>query len=104
MELGRFVFAGLAVSVAGLGAAGETVFVRPGPCAADQTYLLAGNSGAIIRVEAPSGNKPERRVIVYRDRSDAGWASRSLLGRFDLKLDDQGVTIINSGNFCRSTK
>ena len=98
METGRIVIAALSFSVAGLGAFGQPVLVRPGPCAAPQTYLLAANSAAIIRVESE-----EQGVIVYREQR-RGWASRRLLQRFDLSLDAAGPAITNSGKFCRGTQ
>lgn len=98
MEPGRILIAGAAFSVAAAGAAGDTLFVRPGPCAAPQTYFLAANSAAIIRVEEAQG---DAGVIVYRRQPDRGWASKRLLRRFDLRLDETGTTIVNSGKFCR---
>lgn len=100
MEAGRIIMGAICFSVAGLGAAGETVFVRPGPCAAPQTFLLAGNAAAIVRIDG-RGDRAEHGVIVYRRQQERGWASRRLLGRFDLSLDEAGPTIINSGKFCR---
>ena len=99
MEAGRIIIAGISFAVAGLGAVGDVVFTRPGPCAAQETYLLASNSAAMIRVEAE-----EEGVIVYRQQERHGWASKRLLQRFDLRLDEMGATIINSGQFCRGTQ
>ena len=65
------------------------------------TYLLAANSGALIRVESESGKDPNSNVIVFRPQKTHGWASQRLLMRFDLKLDDQGRRIVNSGEFCK---
>ncbi|PQA85402.1 hypothetical protein [Hyphococcus luteus] len=105
MEAGRIILAGISFSVAGLGAAGDVVFTRPGPCAAQETYLLAANSAALIRVEAPEDGAANEGVIYYRKPDDRrGWASRRLLQRFDLSLEEAGVTIINSGEFCRGTQ
>ena len=101
MEAPRIIVATIGFAVAAAGAAGETLFIRPGPCAAQETYLLAGNSGAIIRVEAPKAQADGERVIVYRRRENEGWASQRLLKRFDLRLDEFGTTIVNSGQFCR---
>ena len=98
------IIAGLAFSAAAAGAAGETIFVRPGPCAARETFLLAANSGAIIQVDDETPEKAETSVIVYRPRDREGWASRRLLGRFDLRIEPDGVTIINSGRFCRERR
>ncbi|WDI31022.1 hypothetical protein PUV54_13775 [Hyphococcus flavus] len=95
------VIAGIAFSVAAAGAAGDTLFIRPGPCQADQTYLLAANSGAIIQVNADTPERPETSVIVFRKRDRQGWASQRLLKRFDLRVEPDGVSIINSGAFCR---
>ena len=99
MEAGRIIIAGISFSVAGLGAAGDVVFVRPGPCAAQETYLLAANSAALIRVE-----DGEEGVIVFRSQERQGWASKRLLERYDLRLDEAGTTIVNSGEFCRGTQ
>ncbi len=99
MEAGRIIIAAISFSVAGLGAIGQPLLVRPGPCAAPETYLLAANSAAIIRVEAP-----EPGVIVFREQDRQGWASRRLLRRFDLRVEQDGVTIVNSGEFCRGTQ
>ncbi len=95
------LIAGISFAIAGLGAAGDVVFVRPGPCAAQEIYLLAGNSAALIRVEAARDGGRNDPVIMYRkpDRRQ-GWASRRLLERFDLRLED-GPVIVNSGQFCR---
>lgn len=102
MELGRIVIAGLAFSVAAAGAAGEVLFIRPGPCAASETYLLAANSGAIIRVEtAADAEQSGGPVIFYRKSNLGGWASQHLLRRFDLQIDEHGTTVVNSGSFCR---
>ncbi len=101
MEAPRIIVATLGFAVAAAGAAGETLFIRPGPCAAQETYLLAGNSGAIIRVEAAKADDEGERVIVYRRQPRQGWASQRVLKRFDLKLDELGTTIVNSGQFCR---
>ncbi len=99
MEAGRIALAIISFSVAGAGALGDTLFVRPGPCAAEETFLLAVNSAAIIR--RPSS---EQGVIVFREQKDRGWASRHLLRRFDLSVNDAGATIVNSGEFCRSVQ
>ena len=74
MEAGRIILAGISFAVAGLGAVWDVVIVRPGPCAAQQTYLLANNSAAIIRVEADAVSDTDG-VIVYREQAE-GWASR----------------------------
>ncbi len=98
------VIAGIAFSVAAAGAAGETLFIRPGPCAAQQTYLLAANSGAIIQVDDETPDRADTSVIVYRKRDRQGWASQRLLRRFDLRVEAAGATIINSGEFCRERR
>ncbi len=102
MEAGRIILAGISFAVAGLGAAWDVVVVRPGPCPAEATYLLAGNSAAIIRVEAEAASVSDG-VIVYREQSE-GWASRRLLNRFDLRVEEAGSTIVNSGEFCRRSQ
>jgi len=106
MEAVRVLMAGGAISAAALGAANSLTnppeIIRPGPCAGEETYLLAGNSGAIIRITR-SGPE-EDRVIVFREQPSKGWASRRLLRRFDLKLDEAGPDIVNSGRFCRGAQ
>ena len=98
------VIAGIAFSVAAAGAVGDTLFVRPGPCAAQQTFLLAANSGAIIQVDRETPEKPETSIIVYRRGDREGWASRRLLKRFDLRVKPDGMIIMNSGAFCREKR
>lgn len=113
MEVGRIIFAGIAFSTAAAGAVGQMragpILMRPGPCAAHNTYLLAANSGAIIQIR-PDTTGAQNRSIVFRQREQAaGWASQRLLQRFDLEIAPQaspdavegGVKIINSGQFCR---
>ncbi len=103
MEAGRIIIAGISFAVAGVGAAWDVVIVRPGPCAAAETYLLAGNSAAIIRVEEDAIAETDG-VIVYREQPRKGWASRKILARFDLRLDEAGTTILNSGEYCRGSQ
>ncbi|WP_425408822.1 hypothetical protein [Hyphococcus sp.] len=95
------IIAGIAFSIAAAGAAGDMIVLRPGPCAAQQTFLLAQNSGAIVRVDNETPENPDTSVIVYRRQDRAGWASRRLLRRFDLHLTPGGARIVNSGEFCR---
>ena len=98
------IIAGISFAIAGLGAAGDVVFTRPGPCAAKETYFLAENSAALIRVEELRNGASGDPVIVYRrpkPRDERGWASRRLLGHFDLSLGDGAPVIVNSGTFCR---
>lgn len=105
----RAQFALLAFSAAGLCAYGALAgpgtgdgkisIVRPGPCAAQSAYLLAEHSGALIH--APIGRPAlQDHIIVFRDQPSKGWASRRLLQRFDLNLEEEGVRIVNSGAFC----
>ncbi len=82
-------------------AAAETTILRPGPCATPQpSYLLAANSGALIRFEPDAPAALGNHVIVFRPKPTTGWASQRLLMRFDLKLDEKGVRIFNSGAVC----
>ncbi|GJL95431.1 MAG: hypothetical protein DHS20C05_18360 [Hyphococcus sp.] len=93
--------AGALFSPASLYAA-EATIVRPGPCSAQAaSYLLAGNSAAIVRIgpEQAAGTS-DPIIIVFRPQQTRGWASQRLLSRFDLKLDESGGRIINSGAFC----
>ncbi len=90
-------------SAAGIGAGlarAKTIIVRPGPCAAQTTYFLAGNSGALIRTDGDAVGSFENHVIVFRRNQTRGWASRHVLKRFDLKLNEKGARILNSGAFC----
>ena len=93
-----------AVAAGGLAAGAAlagTIIVRPGPCASPEVYLLAGNSGALVRLEPGGGDRPGEHVIVYRrEETQRGWASRRLLDRFDLKIGEEDVLIVNSGAFC----
>ncbi len=93
------------VSFSAASEAAEPTIVRPGPCSEQaSSYLLAGNSAAIIRIGP--GNTAETSdpiIIVFRPQQIRGWASQRLLSRFDLKLDDSGARIINSGAFCTET-
>jgi len=100
METGRAVLSVLGLTLASASAAAETVVVRPGPCAAKTTFLLASNSGALVRAnsEFPAGYGDH--IIVFRYQPTDGWASHRLLRRFDLQLDDGGTRISNSGAFC----
>ncbi len=103
MGRGSFFFATiLAVFASALAypAHAETAIIRPGPCAAQSTYLLAANSGALIRVERAGAGDRSDQIIVFRHNPIRGWASQRLLRRFDLKLDDNGGRIFNSGAFC----
>ena len=85
-------------------ASAETMIVRPGPCAGQSTYLLAGNAGALVRADGEDSGNLENHVIVFRRRPTRGWASQRLLKRFDLKLNDNGARVLNSGAFCIGTK
>lgn len=82
---------------------GKITIVRPGPCAAQTSYLLAENSGALIQAPQQSSALSDH-IIVFRPNADSkplrGWASRHLLHRFDLQLEEEGVRIVNSGAFC----
>lgn len=98
------IIAGIAFTIAAAGAAGDMLFVRPGPCSAQNAYLLAANSGAIIQVDQETPDEAEAGVIVYRPRQGEGWASRRLLRRFNLRIEPDGTTIINSGEFCRERR
>jgi hypothetical protein len=87
-------------------ATAETTVFRPGPCASQAgAYLLASNSGALIRVTPDSQGAATDHVIVFKkQKSMEGWASQRLLRRFDLQLEEGGPRIINSGAFCRGGK
>lgn len=93
-------FVMMSATLAGGGSQAETVVIRPGPCAAQDVYLLAGNSGALIRTNDAETGASGEHVIVFRPQPIKGWASRRLLRRFDLQLREDGVRIVNSGAFC----
>ena len=106
LAAGAAVFGGLLAGAA----LANTIVVRPGPCTSPEVYLLAGNSGALIRLEPGQGEAPGDHVIVYRQDEQSGgsarrkevrgWASRRLLDRFDLRIGQDDVLIVNSGAFC----
>ena len=82
--------------------------IKPGLCSDMRDgYLLAMNSGALIR----SANDDERdvssHVILFRPGDRDGWASQRILRRFDLEIarasDAPDVVVINSGGFCDSS-
>ena len=63
-------------------------------------YVLAPNSGAIIRIDPGQRSSAGNPVIVFRPPREHGWASQRLLMRFDLQIDDHGGRIANSGALC----
>ena len=80
-------------------------------CSDNEAYLLADASGALIiprhsngadgdAQEAYSAQNPAY-VIMYRADRNTGWASRTLLSRFDLAVQPEGTFIENSGGYCR---
>ena len=95
------MLAGIYGTLLTVGATAETVTVTRGlPCASEAgSFLLAVNSGALVRFEETSTDGAA--VIVFRPTKKHGWASQRLLSRFDLELVDNGVQVINSGLSCR---
>ncbi|MEM9616704.1 MAG: hypothetical protein AAF936_01990 [Pseudomonadota bacterium] len=90
---------------AGLGivaadASAEVRIIRPPACVGQTSYLLAGNSGALISLRPDAPDTIENHVIVFRHQPRHGWASQRLLRRFDLSLNDGGPQILNTGTFC----
>jgi hypothetical protein len=84
-----------------VGVGAVAIFTRPDACVARGTvYLLAANSGALIRAEPGTAGEAGDPVIVFRPKRTTGWASQRLLMRFDLKLDEGGTRIVNTGAFC----
>lgn len=82
---------------------GKITIVRPGPCAAQTSYLLAENSGALIQAPQHSSLLSDHTIVFRAQPAPSpfqGWASQHLLQRFDLQLEEEGVRIINSGAFC----
>ncbi|MHA7871105.1 MAG: hypothetical protein ACX939_02015 [Hyphococcus sp.] len=69
-------------------------------CLAETSYLLAGNSGAVILLSPDATQELGERVIVYRPRLARGWASQRLLRRFDLALSGGRDRIPNAGVYC----
>ena len=91
----------LMILASGAAATAPPKILRPGLCASPHgSFLLAPNSGALIRVDGATPQGPDDRVIVFRPQPLRGWASQRLLRRFDLKIDEAGVTIVNTGGFC----
>ncbi len=75
------------------------------PCVTPEaSYLLAANSGALIRIAPESATDTGDQVIVFRPQLTTGWASQRILMRFDLKLDDKGARIRNTGAFCQEKR
>ena len=91
----------LGFNLVALGAAAGFDVIRPGPCQGPTSYLLAGNSGALIRLKPQAKDRLENHIIVFRRQETRGWASQRLLRRFDLHLENSAVRIVNSGAFCR---
>jgi len=84
-----------------VGVGAVTILTRPDACVTRGTvYLLAANSGALIRAEPGAASEAGAPVIVFRPKRLSGWASQRLLMRFDLKLDESGTRIVNTGAFC----
>ena len=100
METRRLILSVLGLMSTSVPVAAEVAVFRPGPCAANTSYLLAANSGALIRVTSADGIGFEDHIIMFRYQPTDGWASQRLLRRFDLQLDDHGTRISNSGVFC----
>lgn len=94
------VVAGLTIYAAINTLNGEISVIRPGPCQAQDSYLLARNSAAVIQVDQFGTGGSENHIIVFRYQPRRGWASQRLLKRFDLKLQHDGPSIVNSGGFC----
>ncbi len=82
-----------------------TIMTRPDSCVTRGTvYLLAENSGALIQIDPVTVAKAGNPVIVFRPKRLSGWASQRLLMRFDLKLDESGTRVVNTGAFCSEAK
>jgi len=101
MGLRRLILLTLGLNLAVFGAAARFDVIRPSPCQGSTSYLLAANSGALIRLKPQADDRLENHVIVFRRREARGWASQRLLRRFDLHLENSAVRIVNSGAFCR---
>lgn len=101
MGLRRLILMTLGLSLSALGAAAGFDVIRPGPCQGPTSYLLAANSGALIRLKPQAEDRLENHVIVFRRQESRGWASQRLLRRFDLHLENSAVRIVNSGGYCR---
>ncbi|MBT8471003.1 MAG: hypothetical protein HKN14_16055 [Marinicaulis sp.] len=83
-------------------ATAETTVIRPGPCDNIRPgYLLAMNSGAVIRETRVDDETNATHVIVFRPQPVTGWASQRILRRFDLAIEEtKGAQVVNSGGFC----
>lgn len=101
MQVCNILMAGLLANAVALGATADTRVFRGPPCQLGAGgYLLAANSGAIIRVN-DMHDSPDQAVIIFRPPTEHGWASQRILSRFDLALgDDEKVTVTNSGRVC----
>ena len=96
----RLIIAACWLNLCAINATAETTVIRPGSCASAGTYLLAENSGALIKVTSLATEEVSDHIIVFRDHALSGWASQRLLRRFDLKLSEDGPYIFNTGGFC----
>ena len=101
MGLRRLILLTLGLNLAVFGAAASFDVIRPGPCQGATSYLLAANSGALIRLKPQAEDRLENHIIVFRRQESRGWASQRLLRRFDLHLENSAVRVVNSGVFCR---
>lgn len=103
MKTRRLILAALWINCLFATSTAETVSA-PSCITPEASYLLAGNSGALIRVAPETEAGRDAHVIVFRPQPARGWASQRLLMQFDLKLDDEGGRIRNTGAFCREEK
>jgi hypothetical protein len=104
MKAGKIILAAIYLDILAVTAVGAATRVFRPPChTGSGAYLLAQNSGAIIRVDRRKDGEGGSAIIVYRPRLERGWASRRLVSRFDLEttLDKEDVTIRNANVTCR---
>ena len=97
----RIIIAGIWLNLIAINATAETTIIQPGPCSGSELYLVAKNSGALIKVDYTAETAANEHVIVFRPQQTQGWASQRLLRRFDLQLGDGGPRVVNTGGFCK---
>lgn len=103
MRVRHIIYAGFYLNLLAAGATAETTVTRGGSChSAAGSFLLAANSGAIIRMDDGLSTFNDD-VIVFRPREGDGWASRRLLSRFDLDVGER-QTVRNSGVICSAPR
>lgn len=107
MKIGGFVGVVIVLEAVTAMVWAAVIVVRPDVCAqSDRAYLLAMNARAVISVYEHEGAQTGNAVVVFRPRTEDGWASQRILSRFDLVVDlDHRPTVVrNSGAVCPAPK